>query len=583
MLVACLSVAISQADLRSRFELTAPLTLPPVFVHESMAKHGIAQATARRTGTQARILWIDATANMGRTNSEEKIVALMKKVADVGFNTVVFDIKPISGYTLYPSQHSEQLTEWRDAKYEPGFDPVRIMLREAKSNGLSFLVALNAFSEGHSYSKRDFGKPDNQFFKPGWGYDQPELQSIRYVSDPTFKGLPVFPELNPPQWTTPIALFTRVPSATDIGAYAGLDSTGKVLWVAESKDATTEAPHVICGRGEGVARVLSLPIGGRVHLEGTTRYLPSAQEQNQIPLMMNPHLEAVQSRALLFVEEVIRNYDVDGFLYDDRLRFGGIDTDFSESTRRDFERHVGRQISWPEDIFTFTHSITLQRGIKPGTYYDAWMSWRAEVMNKWVQRVRAKINSIRPRTMFGIYAGSWYGDYQKYGNNYASNELEAGFPFLTRAYQKTGFARELDMLITGCYYDHGTVHHAVQANAPAGRTVEAAGIMSNRVARDQTWTYAGIQLANFWNDPSRVEPALQAACATTQGIMVFDLSHRIDEFWPIFEQAFKKRTLAPHQVPNLLESVRAQRADFDRRGFKDPPFPMFEGAPGTGF
>src|SRR5690606_2754448 len=127
------------------------------------------------------------------------------------------------------------------------------------------------------------------------------------------------------------------------------------------------------------------------------------------------------------------------------------------------------------------------------------------------------------------------GDYPRYGSNYASPDINAGFPFLTHTYRQTGFANELDLLITGCYYPYGTVTEAIERGAPPGRTVEAGGIISNRVARSMSWTYAGIMIADYYDQPQRIESALQAAAATTQGVMVFDLSHNIDNFWPVFE------------------------------------------------
>ena len=194
-----------------RFEWAAPLSVPPIKVHR-MARHGLAQSVATSRGLQGRVLWIDATANVGRVNSDEKIAALMKQVAEIGFNTVVYDVKPILGYTMYPSRLTDQITRWRDMRMDPGYDPLAAMLREGKKNGLNVMVALNAFSEGHRFSTRDANLPENPFFKPGWGDSQPDLQTVRYLADPTWRGFAVEEAVNPPQIGTGIAIYSRVPN-----------------------------------------------------------------------------------------------------------------------------------------------------------------------------------------------------------------------------------------------------------------------------------------------------------------------------------------------------------------------------------
>lgn len=568
----------------SRFELTAPLCLPPVYIHHYLAKQGLAQSAAHRLDLQARILWIDGTANLGRVNSVEKIAALCQRVADTGFNTIVFDIKPINGYTLYPSQISEQLTSWRESRLELGFDPLRHMVEQGHKNGLAVFVSMNAFSEGHSYGKRDFGKPDNQFFKPGWGYDHPELQTTRYIPVPTLGGMEIAPNLDADSGA-PLAVYTDPAKAPDSGYYLTVEGSGLVRYSGTERPERLNGLALIAGTSESAVAVLRRFLeGSTITIGSKARFVRSGDAQNQIPLMMDPHNPVMQERALSFVDEIAQRYAIDGMLYDDRLRYGGIDSDFGDATRSLFEKAIGQPVaSWPDDIYSYRFSPSLTPRLVPGRLFDAWLAFRSQSLTNWVGRARSRFAAKRPEGVFGVYAGSWYGDYQKYGNNYASPDTTAGFPFLTSAYRKTGFAPNIDLLVTGCYYPYGTVFEAIANGSAPGRTVEAGGILTNRLVRDHSWAVAGIQAIDFVKDPRRIADALQAATATTQGVMVFDLSHEFDTFQPIFAEAFRIRKLAPYQSPGLLGKVRAQRDDFDRRGFKDPPFPLFEGAPGTGF
>lgn len=582
LLAALFTVAVQLPP--SRFQPAWPLPgLPSIVIDSNQAKIGVAQETVAQRGLQGRVLWIDGTANLERCSSDLKIAELMARVKSVGFNTVVYDVKPIVGRTLYTSKIAEKMTAWKGQTMPAEFDPLTAMVREAHLQGLSLLVSMNAFAEGHSYAKRDAGKPDSLFGAPGWGYDHPELQSwvLRPIPQMTLRGGEQVPFPNTINvWDGTSGLFSSIQKLPDGATYVALDAIGTVISIGSQKPTT--GVSFIAAKGQlGDNLTTMVTIGDFLSISSASEFVPAAEAQDQIPLMMNPHHPDVQARTYAFVDEVFANYDVDGLLFDDRLRFAGLEADFSPYTQDLFEKYVKRKVIWPDDIYKVTFNARLQQGIEPGPLFDAWLTWRAQTLTDWVKNVRAHIPKGK---QFGIYAGSWYGDYAQYGNNYGSDQLQAGFPFLTRYYQKTGFASSLDVLITGCYYDTPTIVDAMKVSGPIGRTIEAAGVISNRVARDQCWTYAGLMLSDFDKDHSRLGAALQAACATTQGVMVFDLSHNIDQYWDVFARAFSSDLKkAPHQVPGLIQTVRNTRLVWEKNGWKEPPFPFFHGAPGAGF
>jgi hypothetical protein len=225
---------------------------------------------------------------------------------------------------------------------------------------------------------------------------------------------------------------------------------------------------------------------------------------------------------------------------------------------------------------------SLNRGVQPGPYYEQWMAFRAETIRDYILKVRTAINQERPGTQLGVYAGSWYGEYSSLGNNWASPKSDAGFWFLSPTYQRSGMAPNLDFLITGCYYQTPTVYDAMTRGVGIGGTVETAGALTNRMVRDETWCYAGIALSDFKDDPDGLVAALQAACGSTQGVMVFDLSHDIEPMWPVFAKAFSEPRVPPHADRESLAWVRRQRAMFDVLGRKDPPVIIAAGSSGTG-
>ena len=602
-----------------RFEPAAPLTtVPGVMIDRLTTGFGLAQERAKASGVQGRTMWIDATANLDRYNTEEKIVALVKRIADVGFNTVVFDVKPISGQVVYKSRLAPKLVEWRGKTMPADFDPLPLMVREAHRNGLQILTSLNAFSEGH------------RLFSVGPGYGRPTLQTVLYEARPilrsgaaqtalvagvdrlpTVSPMPV-PNAAPPPDAPPVPL-PVVPSAVGVvtnlnalaprgGFYAVVRRDGTVVEANAVADPLAAVPPtaptapkavapvpkggaIVAGMGEGATWLQAhARVGERLQFDTEAEFVPIRERpEQQYPLMMNPFHPQVQQYALDIVRELVTGYGMDGIVYDDRLRFGGLNADFSELTRSRFEERVKRKVAWPDDVFKWTLTPQMTRGIKPGPLYDEWMAFRADAIQDFVRKVRYTVKGIRPNCLFGVYAGSWYGDYPANGHNYASPEADAGsFWFASPSYQKAGTAPLLDLLVAGCYYPTATIYEAFSKGVGIGATVEASGTLVNRLVRDEAWTYAGIALSDFKDDPSGLTNALQAALASTQGVMVFDLSHDVEPMWPVFAQAFAQRREAPTAHMELLADVKRRRARLDLLGKKDPPIVIAAGASGTG-
>lgn len=574
---------------RARFELQDPVGgLPQVMLDWSNDSIGLAQqATRGAQRYQARIIWVDATANIERYNSEEKIVALVQNLKNIGFNTIVLDVKPISGQVIYNSKFAPRLTEWRGRFLPAEIDPLEIFCREAKKDGITLCVSLNAFSEGHQLVKAG----------PGFTGEMAKWQTTLYetkarvysVANTSFAVSQDFNKL--PADNMLLGAFddmSKLPAASDTFFWVAINRNGMITQ-AESGDQIGKAKiptygSVLIGQGPGADWLRGAGyVNTKLRFDTTPEFVPiSERPDQQYPLMVNPILPEVQEYERNIVREIITKYDVDGIVYDDRLRYGGMNADFSEYSQREFEKYLKRRVSWPDDVFKFTLTPGLDRGLDPGPYYDAWMTWRAQELRNYVQSVRQLIKITRPKVMFGVYAGSWFGEYQRLGQNWASPESEAGFWFLTPEYAQTGIAPQLDFLMTGCYYPTATIKEAMAQGLGVGFTVEAAGQLTNRLVRDQTWCYAGIALNQYVDNPEGLKSAIQAACASTQGVMVFDLSHNFDAFAGVFMSAFREARIAPHAMPGLLDEVRKRRASLDKLGAKDPPIIINGGAAGTG-
>ncbi len=556
----------------------------------------IASSIARNRNIQERMLWIDGTANLDQINTQPKILALMQKVKDTGFNTVVLDVKPICGYTLYPSQYAQQLTEWRGQTMPQGFDPLAVMCQAAKADGLSLIVSLNAFSEGHNEPPPDVngGKP------MGPGFLTPDEQTTLYEPKITLKSPlgPTFPTMSRvnvmPADASEIGVFTdqsKLPTLPIQGAFAVTLAPGhRVVDGFENGGLGSNVPTIPDGGalliGIGTAadflRQNSLP-GQRLDYEVAPHLvLSGTRPKREIPLMMNPNDPRVQAHIFDIVREIATKYPVNGIMFDDRLRYAGLDGDFSDLTRQQFEKFVGHSVHWPASVYRYTVTTDFKRGISPGQNWDAYMSFRALTIRNFLASVRQIIQSINPKIELGAYTGSWYGAYSTWGSNWAAPGFQGGFWDLTPSYSQAGFARLLDFLVTGCYYHMSTVHAAMAEDVSPGYSVEAAGALTNRVVRDQCWTVGGISAQFFQSNPSGLGAVMSAACATTQGVMVFDLSYLNDDLWAALKRAFLVNKLAFSSDPQALKIVREQKQAMYAHGDRARPVIILPGSGNVG-
>ena len=573
---------------QSRFQLQQPIPgVPPLMMDTYGYGANIANAVAAQHHLQARIMWIDATANIERYNTEDKIVSLVQEIKNGGFNTIALDIKPISGQVIYPSAFAPKLLQWKGRLLPADFDPVALFVRECKKQGLSLLFSLNAFSEGHS------------LMKEGPAYDKILWQTVLYdttgVLDLNGQRFPLADKKNAAVSDTAISYVSSAASLPRLSpgvVIATVDwPRNAVVEIADGNVANAKMPaipqrgYALVGSGAAGDFLRKNAVADlKVRFDTQPVFVRASERPDlQIPLMVNPNMEEVQDYELAVMREVAQKYDADGYLYDDRFRYAGINADFSPWTQALFEHYIGHPINWPDDVFKFTITPEFARGIQPGPYYDAWMTWRAMQMHNYLARVHDTIRSVRPNALVGLYVGSWYGEYPAFGANVASPDLHAGFWFLTPEYRMTGIAPLLDFLITGCYYPTPTVYEGLRDAVGIGNTIESAGQLTTRIARDQCWTYSGIMLNQFKDDPERLTRALQAACGSTQGVMVFDISHDAEGMWPTFAKAFATPMAPPHLDRKALAEVRRKRADFDKKGGKEEPPIISQGSSGTGF
>ena len=546
---------------------------------------GVAQQAAHVGRLQARILWMDAGANVGNLNSIEKIQDVVAKTKAAGMNMIVLDVKPIVGDTIYPSKFAPKLTSWKGKTVATDFDVLRHVLDAAHAAGLPVYANMSTFGEGHKVVSR------------GLAYTKPDWQTVLYEADRGVFSRGAF---------APVPFTNDVPTREDQLAaltdasllkkdrpgftVAVLNFNARVVGVydgatlARQKIIIPLRGSALLGKGRGGAWLGRFaPVGQILSFRTAAKYVPivGAPEQ-KFTMFVDPNNPDVRQHEWDIVREVVTNYDVDGVVFDDRLRYAAVNADFGARSRAAFEQSVGHALHWPDDVFT-TSPYPGQGNI-PGPYYQQWLNWRAGVIKSWLVQAAGIVRSVRPQAQVAVYVGSWYGDYEKVASNWAGPDFAAPYRWLTPDFQKTAYAGSLDWLTTGCYYDDATLAEAVQDGGSPGATVEGAGQLSNLVVSDAAWTYAGLYALQYQGHPDKFARAIRAAAASSQGVMVFDMSQIIDyDWWPLLADAFATPAQAPNTVPGLLDEVRKQHAALRAQGVPPPPLPPFVGVADTGF
>lgn len=292
----------------------------------------------------------------------------------------------------------------------------------------------------------------------------------------------------------------------------------------------------------------------------TVSYLPGgltpiSEQKKKYSAMLNPALPEVQDYQLAVLKELVALYPkLDGLILD-RVRYDGIEADFSEASRRQFEKYIGRNVEhFPSDIFSYTSGAQPKR--VEGPLYKQWLEWRAKVIHDFFARARRELKAVNPQLIFGDYTGAWYSTYYEVGVNWASRQYDPAqdYAWATPRYKDYGYAEMLDLFTTGCYFYEVTKEEVKQSNAAkaaraeAGMenrrdtvySVEGSAELSTRLTRGVVPVYAGLYVEQYENNPGQFTRAVRMCRERSAGVMIFDIVHLIDKgWWNALEEGLK--------------------------------------------
>lgn len=271
--------------------------------------------------------------------------------------------------------------------------------------------------------------------------------------------------------------------------------------------------------------IYSVDDGGEIKRFSESNY------KNKVIHFLNPANDEVQEYQLKHIEEVMRNYNVDGVVLD-RARYDTLHADFSPESRRKFEEFLserGKTLErWPEDIFEHQYDDegNFVETVRGPLFYD-WLAFRSHISKQFMIKARELVDRVNEEQGtdidYAISLGSWYENYYENGQNWASPNFvydeRLGFPIdelyknPEYRYQETAFGGDagiFDYMVIGTYQN-------------SAEQIKKYLTLLNILTMEETPVYAGMQIPAI-PDPAVQREAFQAAFKFSNGIKMFDLS-----------------------------------------------------------
>jgi Domain of unknown function/Glycosyl hydrolase-like 10 len=275
------------------------------------------------------------------------------------------------------------------------------------------------------------------------------------------------------------------------------------------------------------------------------------QLKKKYSAMTNPADPSVKSHALAVLKELVDKYPtLDGVILD-RARYDGIEADFSDLSRRLFEKYLKKGVkSFPNDIFRYENKKRIE-----GKYYKKWLEWRAKVIYDFFKSARETVKSNHPNIAFGDYTGAWYPLYYEVGVNWASQKYDPSktYKWATLQYKRFGYAELLDIYSSGCYFVEVTKEEILKKiEATKGietsdqkpkewwYSVEGSAELAMQVTAGVVSVYGGLYVEQYDKDAEQFSRAVSMCLKKTDGLMIFDIVHLVQKgWWDALEKGIK--------------------------------------------
>lgn len=299
------------------------------------------------------------------------------------------------------------------------------------------------------------------------------------------------------------------------------------------------------GHPEWASRVLDVDRG----------IIPITEQKNKYGAMVNPINPEYQEYILSVMKEILTKYpEVDGIILD-RVRYDGITADFSDLSRREFEKYIGRKVKhFPDDIMKLEKTGDDGKfKVVPGEHYLKWLEWRTKNITDFMARARKAVKDTKPDAIFSTYTGAWYPSYYEVGVNFASNTYDPSkdFEWATPEYKDLGYAELIDLYTTGNYYTDITIEENRKNSNTVWNETDSEGHKGSwycvegscRHLRDimgDNDVLGGVLVDQLYFDKSRLPRAIEMNLRASDGLMIFDIVHIINAgLWKEVEEGMR--------------------------------------------
>jgi uncharacterized lipoprotein YddW (UPF0748 family) len=263
----------------------------------------------------------------------------------------------------------------------------------------------------------------------------------------------------------------------------------------------------------------------------------------------NPLQSEVQAYIIGLLKDLAK-YNLDG-IFLDRGRFDGIQADFSELTRLEFEKFLGGiQInSYPDDILPAgaTMNDVMSMSAYP-QYFTKWLEFRVKVMRDFMEKARQAIKSVNSNIKFGVYVGGWYSTYYEVGVNWASKKYDPylTYKWATNKYKDYGYADLMDQMLIGAYASPLQVYGSTEW------TMEGFCKLAKEKTKGDCPMVAGGPDVGNWDPNNEVSQdkkneaivnSVKACMDACDGYFLFDMIHlKMNEQWQYVKEGIDKAT-----------------------------------------
>lgn len=274
-------------------------------------------------------------------------------------------------------------------------------------------------------------------------------------------------------------------------------------------------------------------------------FVPVTEIPGKATGFTNPALPEVQAYEISILKEVVEKYTFDGVIVD-RTRYDGIQSDFSDFSRNQFEKYIGKKLNrYPEDIYEWVADDAGEYHRKNGKYFNRWIEWRASVIHTFFTNARKAVKATNPETLFGAYTGAWYPSYYEVGANFASKKYDPSkdFDWATKRYRKYAYADLLDLYTNGNYYwnvsieeyrsSKGVHKNETDSKVSTGEhlSVEGGCNYSKKILKGAVPLYGGLYVEDYKKDENQFKRAVKMSLEKSDGLMIFDIVHIIHKNW----------------------------------------------------